>query len=85
MKDLRRPASFLGLSITWHSNGSISLNQSAYVDLMLSRFSMKDAIIAKIPLDPSLPLLKATPHDRRANLTLYQELIGSLNHIAVYS
>ena len=52
---------------------------------MLNRFSMNDANAAKTPLKPSLPLLKATPRDGRANLTLYQEVIGSLNHIAVYS
>lgn len=36
-----------------------------------------------MPLDPPLPLLKATPLYERAQLKLYQELIGSSNHLAV--
>ena len=85
MQDLGYPKTFLGLNITRHENGSISINQTGYIDRMLARFHMTDAVSVKIPLDPSLHLLKATPLDKRADVKLYQELIGSLNHLAVFS
>src|SRR5271169_7239202 len=40
---------------------------------------------AKTPLDPSLPLRKATAIDKRTDQKSYQELTGSLNHAAVFS
>src|SRR5438876_2786995 len=52
---------------------------------MLACFHMTDAVSAKVPLDPSLHLLKATALDKRADETLYQELIGSENHLTVFS
>jgi hypothetical protein len=85
MKNLGYPKTFLGLNITGKNDGSISLNQRGYIDRMLNRFHMTDALSAKTPFDPSLPLLKATPLDKRADLKLFQELIGSLNHLAVFS
>ena len=38
---------------------------------------------AKTPLDPSLPLLKVQQSDKRADVLLYQEIVGSLNHLTV--
>jgi len=52
---------------------------------MLARFQMTDCIPAKVPLDPSLPLLYATDKDKRTDQQEYQELTGSLNHLAVFS
>src|SRR5437773_5136897 len=46
---------------------------------------MQNAMPAKTPLPHSLPLLKATPFDRRCNQLEYTEITGSLNHLAVYS
>src|SRR5436189_3028246 len=40
---------------------------------------------AAIPLHPGLPLLKAKPSDKRMDIQSYQELTGSLNHVAVFS
>lgn len=85
MTDLGFPSTFLGLSISRDTDGSITMNQSGYIDRMLTRFRMTDAIPAKTPLDHSLPLLKSTPDEERSPLTLYQEIIGSLNHLAVFS
>src|ERR1700677_1931973 len=64
---------------------TISINQSGYIDRMLIRFNMLNSRPAKTPLDPSLPLLKATSNDKRADATEYQEITGSLNHLAVFS
>jgi hypothetical protein len=61
---------------------TISINQSGYIERMLIRLNSRPA---KTPLDPSLPLLKATSNDKRADATEYQEISGSLNHLAVFS
>jgi hypothetical protein len=51
----------------------------------MKRFQMETTATASTPLQPSLPLLTARPNDKKANQQLYQELVGSLNHIAVFS
>ena len=85
MQDHGYPKTFLGLNIVRHKNGAISIDQSGYIDRMLSRFQMTNAVSAKVPLDPSLHLLKTTPLEKRADVKLYQEIIGSLNHLSVFS
>jgi hypothetical protein len=85
IQDLGFPKTFLGLNIVRHQNGSISINQSGYIHRMLTRFQMENAYVAPTPLHESTNLLDATPYDKMANMTLYQEIIGSLNHLAVYS
>jgi hypothetical protein len=86
IENLGAPKTFLGLNIVrdW-SMRSISINQTGYIDRMLVRFNMANAVPAKTPLDPSLPLLKAKPGDKRCNVKEYQEIMGSLNHLAVFS
>ena len=85
MKYLGPPTSFLGLSISRADDGSITLNQSGYIDQMLARFGMTNCVSAKTPLDPSLPLINATSRDQLASPTLYHQMVGSFNYIAVYS
>src|SRR5438270_5485940 len=85
MENMGYPKTFLGLNIIRNQHGSISINQTGYIDRMLARFQTTDAHSMKVPLDSSLPLLKAMPLDKRADLKLYQEIIGSLNHLAVFS
>jgi hypothetical protein len=46
---------------------------------------MTDAHSAKTPLDKSYVLQPTGKYDKKANVQLYQELIGSLNHLAVFS
>jgi hypothetical protein len=38
-----------------------------------------------LPLDPSVPLLKAKPGDMMCNAEYYQHVTGSLNHLEVYT
>jgi hypothetical protein len=83
MEDLGYPKTFLSLNITRDKNGCISISQSGYIDRMLARFKMSNAISVSIPLMPAL--LNATPLDKRADIKLYHEIIGSLNHIAIFS
>src|SRR5271169_498060 len=84
MENLGPPKTFLGLNIL-RSNGEISINQTGYIDRMMKRFRMESAATTSTPLPPSLPLLTTRSNDKKANQQLYQEIIGSLNHIAVFS
>ena len=85
MQNLGAPTSFLGLNIVRSHPHEISINQTGYIDRILTRFQMHNAQPARTPLDYALPLLSAKPEDKLANLQLYQELIGSLNHLAIFS
>ena len=85
MEDFGYLKTFLDLKIIRHENGSISINQAGYIDRMLNRFKMMNVKIAKTSLDPSLSLLKVDTLQNRINVQLYQELIDSLNHLAVFS
>jgi transposase InsO family protein len=77
-------SSFLGLNII-RTSEYIAINQIGYIDQMLERFQMVNCKTAKTPLNPSLPLRKATATDKRTDQKSYQELTGSLNHAAVFS
>jgi hypothetical protein len=86
MQNLGYPTTFLGLNITRNlSESTITINQSGYIERMLAPFNMTNLRTAATPLDASLPLLKARPNDKRADQLLYQEIVGSLNHLAVFS
>jgi hypothetical protein len=63
----------------------IQLNQPAYIDRMAKRFQLTDSKPFQTPLDPSLPLLEATPGDKLCDQSAYQELTGSLNYLAITS
>jgi len=86
MNNLGAPTTFLGINISrnWNSH-TISLDQSGYIERMLIRFQMQDSMPVNIPLDPSLLLHQRLPHETPANQDLYQQITGSLNHLAVYS
>ena len=90
MENRGPPRTFLGINIFRGSttvNGSsastISINQSGYIERMITRFQMQNARPARTPLDHSLPLVKATPRDKRADPTEYQEITGSINYVSI--
>jgi len=56
-----------------------------YIRRILERFQMTNCKPSKMPLEHSLPLQKATAMDWHTDQKSYQELIGSLNHAAVFS
>src|SRR5438552_17850353 len=78
--------SFLGLNImrNWEEL-SISINQPGYIDKLLARFNMINAKTTSTPLEPGCQLLKVTQPDKLCDPTRYQELTGTLNHLAVSS
>ena len=74
MEDKGPVSSFLsGLNITQGSE-YIAIIRIGYIDRMLKRFQMANCKTAKTPLDPSLPLRKATATDKRTDQKSYQEL-----------
>ena len=79
------PKTILDLNIIFKDLSTIAINQTGYIDRMINRFGMTNAVSAPTPLNTSLPLVKARNNERRANLTECQELIGSLNHAVVFS
>src|SRR5205814_5037055 len=76
--------SFLGLNII-QDGSSIAINQIDYIEHMLQRFQMDRAKPVDTSLNPSLPLHKVAPSDKRTDPQSYQELTGSLNHAAIFS
>jgi hypothetical protein len=77
-------SSFLGLNVE-RQHGTIRLNQVGYIERMAKRFQLENCNPVATPLDHSLSLVKAAPDSPRADQTLYQELAGSLNHLAITS
>lgn len=86
MNNLSEPTTFLGLNVSrnWQKR-TITINQAGYINRLLKRFQMESCIPISTPLNRSLPLRKRQPYEKSANHELYQELTGSLMHLAVYS
>jgi Reverse transcriptase (RNA-dependent DNA polymerase) len=78
--------SFLGLSVTRnYPQHAISIGQPGYIDRLLARYNMTNAKSASTPFEKGTKLRLATSNDTLCNPKLYQELTGSLNHLAVFS
>src|SRR6218665_674824 len=59
MKDLGQLSWFLGINFTYSSeSGTIEMNQSRYVEKMLSRFNMSECKPRSTPCDVNLHKLK---------------------------
>jgi hypothetical protein len=76
--------SFLGLKVV-RKRHRISISQPGYIDRLLTKFNMTNAKSASTPFESGTKLRMATADDRLCNIELYQELTGSLNHLAVFS
>ena len=75
-------SSFLGINVERH-DGMILFNQIGYINRMAQRFQLESCNPTATPLDHSLPLQKADFNSKRADGSLYRELTGSLNHLAI--
>jgi len=79
MKDLGLVKHFLGMRITRDpSNGSISIDQTAYIRSILERFGMEASKPVSTPLATGSRLVKATDDDSNIDLKLYQGIVGSI-------
>ena len=70
----------LGIQIEY-SDAGISLSQTAFIDKILNRFSMRDCNPVATPIDANHRLMAAAPDDERADATCYQQIIGSLMYL----
>lgn len=81
VKDLGILKDCLGMRVT-HSDDSISLDQTKYIEKLLHKYNMTDAITVSTPLEPGLKLSLPEKEEPKAEVP-YQELIGSLMYIAI--
>jgi hypothetical protein len=84
MQCLGTPSTFLGPDIV-RPSPHISINQKGCIERMAQRFQLEHAAPRKTPTRHTLPLREAQDGDKLAHVQEYQELVGSLNHAAVYS
>lgn len=90
MKDLGNVKSLLGMNVTRHSDGSISIDQSHYISTIIKRYNLEDCNTVSSPLDPnqtlSAEMSPKTDEERQemAN-TPYQEAIGCIMYAAQIS
>jgi hypothetical protein len=72
----------LGIQIEWHQN-SVTLSQQAYVDQLLVKFGMDTCNPVLLPLNPNQKLVKAEEGADLADVSLYQQIIGSLMYLVI--
>jgi hypothetical protein len=77
VKDLGGIHWLLGIKIDLTDDG-ITLSQRTYIDKILERFGMQDCHSVSTPLDPNHKLRSGTSDERTDDITLYQQIIGSL-------
>src|SRR5208282_5828126 len=78
--------SFLGLSVIRnYEKHAIAINQPDYIGRLLAKFNRTNARSASTPFEIGTKLKLATADDTLCNIKLYQELTGSLNHLAVFT
>jgi len=78
MKDLGELTHFLGMRIS-RNNGTITIDQAAYIRQILERFKMQDSKPVSTPLAAGSRLTKATNgEDGKIDIKQYQAMGGSL-------
>ncbi|CAN6696160.1 unnamed protein product [Malus baccata var. baccata] len=80
LKDMGRLTYFLGLQITYKSNGDIGVNQSKYVKDLLHKAGMDSCKPASTPSKPHTHLL-LNEGDPLSDPTLYRNIVGSLQYL----
>ena len=71
---------FLGIQFKI-SDTVISLNQSLYINNILTRFGMSDCAPRTLPCDPSIHTILRNKSKPMKDKTLYRELVGSLIYL----
>ncbi|KAF2347817.1 Reverse transcriptase RNA-dependent DNA polymerase, partial [Trinorchestia longiramus] len=82
MKDLGPISCFLGIELVVKQD-SIEMNQSKYVEKILSKFRMSDCNPKSIPCDPSANKLDVSSASKNnlCDPKLYREIVGSLIYL----
>ena len=64
---------------------TVMVSQPSYIDRLLVKFNLTNAIFTPTPFISDTKLKAAMANDSLYNAKLYQELTDSLNHFAVFS
>jgi len=74
----------LGIEVQWQDdNSSVTLSQQAYIDQLLVRFGMDSCNPVHLPLNPDIKLFKAQDGGDLAEVSRYQQIIGSLMYLVI--
>ena len=65
--------------------GPIFINQGTYARRVVHEYGMQNCNPVKTPLDASIKLHKRQDNEPPADDTLYREIVGKLNHLAIYT
>jgi hypothetical protein len=84
MCDLGPARRFLGIEIEKKKDG-FCISQRTYIETILRRFGLLDAIPAKTPMDPQVDLTNTCCEDKPANRKEYLSIVGSLMYAAIGS
>ena len=80
MKDLGILNMFLGMKFTFDDD-LITIDQSKYIDKILTKFKMQDCNPRSIPCDNSIIKLVNDDSNILSDVRLYQEIVGSLIYL----
>jgi len=74
----------LGIQVEWQED-SATLSQRTYIDQLLVRFGMNTCNPISLPLDPNKfkYLLQAQDGDNLADVSQYQQIVGSLMYLVI--
>lgn len=72
---------FLGMKLQRDDSGIFSIDQTAYIEKVLSRFNLKDAKPSKIPLDPAY-VNTVDDSEPFSQQHLYRGIIGALLYLS---
>lgn len=81
MKDLGKLSRFLGLGLSYESDG-VLLHQTKYTTDLLQRFGMLDSKPTGTPMDPHTKLLKNEGKELD-DVTMYRKMVGSLIYLTL--
>lgn len=87
IRDLKEPKHCLGLEIC-KENDSLSICQPGYIESIIDKYGLSNAKSVKIPMQPKTNLEKEPKivgEREKVDQTKYQEIIGSLLHLSVFS
>ena len=85
MKDLGKLHHFLGMWVVQDDeSGDVWIGQPTYVEKVLEKYSMQDAIAVSTPVDVSAKLVQAGEDDELFDQGLYQSAVGKQSVVPVY-
>ena len=77
VKDLGQLHWLLGIKIEF-TDSAITLSQETYIDKILDKYGMTDCNSLSTPLDPNIQLREGTLEEQIDDISVYQQIIGSL-------